>query len=148
MQIAQTTTDPAELRDQVAGAGLRVTRPRLAVMCALANHPHSDADAIFHTVARDLPSTSLQAVYGVLAALTDVGLLRRIQPAGLAALYERRTGDNHHHLVCGECLVIQDADCREDATPCHVPDEHDSFIIEVTDVTYWGRCVRCSAARG
>jgi Fur family transcriptional regulator, stress-responsive regulator len=34
---------------------------------------------------------------------TDAGLLRRIEPAGHPARFERRVGDNHHHLVpwCG-----------------------------------------------
>lgn len=147
MQSAQTTTDRVELRPQIAGAGLRVTQLRLAVMAALTDRPHSGADAVFHAVERELRSTSLQAVYGVLGALTAAGLLRRIQPVGLPALYERRTGDNHHHGVCGDCMAIQDVDCREGAGPCHLPEKHEGFTVQSTDVTYWGLCGRCSAAR-
>ena len=41
----------------------------------------------------------VQAIYGVPSACTDSGLLRRIEPAGHPARFERRVGDNHHHLV-------------------------------------------------
>ncbi len=59
-------------------AGLRVTRPRLAVLDALAGHPHADADTLV-TVARQAhPTISPQAVYGVLKALVAVGLARRV----------------------------------------------------------------------
>src|SRR4051795_7728097 len=86
---------------QLRAVGLRVTRPRLAVLHVLAEHPHADADTIV-TAARVLhPSLSPQAVYGVLRALVSTGLARRIEPAGAPALFELRAGDNHPHLVCG-----------------------------------------------
>ncbi len=64
---------------------MRVTRPRIAVLTMVADNPHSDADTIVSTVRRDLGSVSIQGVYDVLHALTDAGLLRRIEPAGSAA---------------------------------------------------------------
>ncbi len=72
----------------------------LAVLRATATMPHATADDIVTALAAELPTTSHQAVYGVLGALTGVGLVRRIEPAGSPARYERRTGDNHHHVVC------------------------------------------------
>jgi Fe2+ or Zn2+ uptake regulation protein len=98
------------LTDTLCGAGLKVTEPRLAVLAVLEAQPHSDADTIFRAVLPALPGTSLQAIYGVVAALTGAGLLRKIEPAGSSALYERRTGDNHHHLVCTECSAVRDVD--------------------------------------
>jgi Fe2+ or Zn2+ uptake regulation protein len=93
-------TTTSESTERLRAAGLRVTAPRLAVLDALDGLPHAPADVVFARVALGLPGTSLQAVYGVLAALTGAGLVRRIEPAGSAALYELRTGDNHHHVVC------------------------------------------------
>ena len=55
---------------------------------------------------RGLRSVSHQAVYDVLRALTDAGLVRRFQPAGSVARYEARVGDNHHHVVCRSCGAI------------------------------------------
>jgi len=88
--------DPAiALRD----AGLRVTNQRLAVVAALVEAPHSSADAVLGRVRAEVGHISTQTVYDVLNALTDRGLVRRIQPAGPSARYELRVGDNHHHLV-------------------------------------------------
>ena len=64
-------------------AGLRVTRPRVAVLSAVHTHAHVPTDAIIDAVRTDLGEVSHQAVYDVLRALTTAGLLRRIQPAGL-----------------------------------------------------------------
>ena len=51
-------------------------------------------------------------------ALHGAGLVRRIEPAGSAALYETRVGDNHHHLVCRDCGRTVDVDCTLGEAPC------------------------------
>src|SRR4051812_19205298 len=99
-------------------ASLRVTRPRLAVLAAVHEHPHVDTEAVIDTVRTDLGAVSHQAVYDVLRVLTGAGLLRRIQPAGATARYETRVGDNHHHLVCRSCGSIADVDCANGQAPC------------------------------
>jgi Fur family ferric uptake transcriptional regulator len=128
------------------GAGLRVTTPRLAVLRAAERMPHATADDIVTALAAELPTTSHQAVYGVLAALTGVGLVRRIEPAGSPARYERRTGDNHHHIVCTMCGTIGDVDCAVGHAPCLTPSETHGFAVTTAEVTYWGVCDRCAAA--
>src|SRR3954466_867439 len=114
---------------RLRAVGLRVTRPRLAVLHVLAEHPHADADTIV-TAARVLhPSLSPQAVYGVLRALVSTGLARRIEPAGAPALFELRVGDNHHHLVCRSCGAVADVDCAVGAAPCLVPSDPAGFVV-------------------
>lgn len=131
------------LRQSLRGVGLKVTEPRLAVLNALDALPHASADTVFSAVKRELPGTSLQAVYGVLAALTVAGLLRKIEPAGSSARYERRIGDNHHHLVCTRCEAIQDVDCAIGAAPCLTPAEAAGFEVREAEVTFWGLCASC-----
>ena len=127
-------------------AGLRVTAPRRAVLAALADHPHSTADAVATVVRDELGSVSTQAVYDVLAVCVDVGLVRRIEPAGSAARYETRTGDNHHHVVCRSCGVIADVDCAVGEVPCLTPSDHNGFTLDEAEVIYWGLCPDCSTA--
>ena len=93
----------SEFERMLRGADLRVTRPRLAVLAAVHEHPHADTDSIIGAVRSELGAVSHQAVYDVLRALTAAGLVRRIQPAGSVARYEARVGDNHHHVVCRSC---------------------------------------------
>ena len=133
---------PAQLRE----AELRVTRPRLAVLEAVHNRPHADTETIFTAVREDLPEVSRQAVYDVLGALTDAGLVRRIQPSGSAARYESRV-DNHHHVVCRSCGSIGDVDCAVGEAPCLTALDSAAtkgFELDEAEVIYWGQCPACS----
>jgi Fe2+ or Zn2+ uptake regulation protein len=128
------------------GAALRVTRPRVAVLSAVHDHPHADTDTIIRVVRQDLGEVSHQAVYDVLRALTAAGLLRRIQPSGSVARYESRVGDNHHHVVCRSCGAIADVDCAVASAPCLTASDDHGFAIDEAEVTYWALCQACAAA--
>ena len=128
------------------GVALRVTRPRVAVLSAVHDHPHADTDSIISAVRRDLPEVSHQAVYDSLHALTATGLVRRIQPSGSVARYESRVGDNHHHVVCRSCGAIADVDCAVGTTPCLTASDDHGFAVDEAEVIYWGKCPGCSTA--
>ena len=137
---------PADLEDRIRNANLRVTRPRVAALRAAYDHPHADTDTILRSVRAELGVVSHQAVYDVLRALTDAGLLRRIQPAGTVARYEVRVGDNHHHAVCRDCGAITDVDCAVGKRPCLTASDDNGYSIDEAEVVYWGRCPACTAA--
>jgi Fe2+ or Zn2+ uptake regulation protein len=130
-------------RELLQSVSLRVTRPRLAVLDAVRQHPHADTDSLIRAARRQLPEVSHQAVYDVLRALTDAGLLRRIQPPGSVARYEARVGDNHHHVVCRSCGAVADVDCATGEAPCLTPSDDHGFSIDEAEVVYWGRCPAC-----
>jgi Fe2+ or Zn2+ uptake regulation protein len=132
-----------ELSESIRAAGLRVTAPRLAILQALAEAPHSTADRLFTAVRTELPGTSLQAVYGVLGAFIAAGLTRKIEPSGSAAMFERRVGDNHHHVVCTRCGTVRDVDCAVGDAPCLTPEDAAGFAVQAAEVTYWGVCPDC-----
>lgn len=126
------------------GADLRVTRPRLAVLAAVHGHAHADTSSIAAVVRRDLGDVSQQAVYDGLRALTEAGLIRRIQPAGSAARYESRVGDNHHHVACRSCGAIADVECATGTTPCLSASDDHGYSIDEAEVVYWGICPECT----
>ena len=132
--------------DRLRSAGLRVTAPRLAVLDALADHPHGDVDVIARAVRTRLGAVSTQAVYDILRALTGARLARRIEPAGGPARYETRVGDNHHHVVCRRCGATTDVDCAVGAAPCLEPSTDEGFLIDEAEVTFWGYCPTCQPA--
>ncbi|MEV0459727.1 Fur family transcriptional regulator [Catellatospora methionotrophica] len=137
----------SEFEAQLRRVPLRVTRPRLAVLAALHEHPHSDTETVIALVRAQHPLVSHQTVYDVLRALTDAGLVRRIQPAGAVARYESRVGDNHHHLVCRTCGVIADVDCAVGDAPCLTASDDHGFTVDEAEVVYWGSCPACAAER-
>jgi Fur family ferric uptake transcriptional regulator len=136
--------EPAAL---LRGAGLRVTAPRVAVLSEVHDHPHADADTLASAVRSRLGSVSTQAVYDVLRALADAGLVRRIEPAGSPARYEARVGDNHHHVVCRSCGAIGDVDCAVGEAPCLEASDSHGFAVDEAEVTFWGLCPDCRTDR-
>jgi Fur family transcriptional regulator, stress-responsive regulator len=126
--------------------GLQVTAQRLAVLRAVSDGPHSTADDIYTDVRAEIGAISRQAVYDALAALTDKGLLRRIQPARSPARFENRVGDNHHHLICRTCNQMVDVDCAVGDTPCLTAADDAGYEIDEAEVIYWGQCPECALA--
>jgi Fur family transcriptional regulator, stress-responsive regulator len=135
---------PAQsLRDH----GLRVTRPRVAVLAALDAEPHLRAEQVITAVRGRGGEVSSQAVYDVLNMLSANGLIRRIQPRGSVARYELETGDNHHHVVCRGCGRVSDVECATGEAPCLDLPETTSlhgFSVDEAEVTWWGSCPACS----
>lgn len=142
--MADSHGDSATLVAALRGAGLRVTKPRLAVYAAVHAQPHAVTEDVLATVRADLPDVSRQAVYDVLRALTGAGLVRRIQPSGHVARYETRIADNHHHLVCRACGQIRDVDCAVGEAPCLHAKQTFGFAIDEAEVVYWGLCPACA----
>jgi Fur family ferric uptake transcriptional regulator len=131
---------------ELRGAGLRVTMPRQVVLAWLADHPHATAEEIGAGVRQQFGALSFQAIYGVLAACTEAGLLRRIEPAGHPARYERRVRDNHHHIVCRRCGRTEDVDRVVGERPCLEPAQQHGFAIDEAEVVFWGLCPVCVGA--
>lgn len=136
----------AEFEQMLRESHLRVTRPRLAVLSAVDEHSHADTASIIGIVRDDLGEVSHQAVYDVLRALTDAGLVRHIQPPGSPARYESRVGDNHHHVVCRSCGAIEDVDCAVGSAPCLTASDDRGYVIDEAEVVFRGLCPACSSA--
>ena len=133
----------SELEHELRAAGLRVTQQRIAVLHAVRRLPHADTDGLIQAVRAEAGEISHQAVYDVLKALTEAGIVRKIQPLGHIARYEGRVGDNHHHVVCRGCGAIADVDCAVGETPCLTASQSNGFVIDEAEVIYWGRCSQC-----
>ncbi|HWR48259.1 MAG TPA: Fur family transcriptional regulator [Pseudonocardiaceae bacterium] len=136
----------SDISHQLRQAGLRVTAPRQSVLQWLAEHPHATAEQIRSGVAQRLGSVSTQTIYDVLAACTAAGLVRRIEPAGHPARFERRTGDNHHHVVCRSCGRTEDVDCVVNVRPCLTPSDGHGYRLDEAEVVFWGSCPSCQAS--
>ena len=135
--------DPTHTTQVLRDSGLRVTAARCAVLEWLDDHPHATVDETCAGVRERLGTISKQAVYGVLSSCADAGLVRQIRPDGHPARFERRTGDNHHHLVCRSCGRIEDTDCKAETRPCLTPDKDHGFDLDEAEVMFWGLCSTC-----
>lgn len=111
--------------------------PRQAMLAWLAEHLHCTADAIGACLRERFRSVSAQTLYDVLAACATAGLLRRIEPAGHPARYERRTGDSHHHVVCRWFDRTEDPGCVIGAEPCLASAGIWGFVVDEAEVVSW-----------
>lgn len=137
--------DP-NLAEALRSHGLQVTAQRLAVLRATSRLSHGTAGEIAESVRAEIGAISRQGLYDVLGALVESGLLRSIRPGDSPTRYERRVGDNHHHLVCRDCGETVDIDCAVGDAPClDAADDH-GFDIDEADVIFWGRCPQCRRA--
>ena len=136
---------PADPADLLRQRGYRVTGQRLTVLRAVSREPHVTADAVAETVWAEMGSISIQAVYDVLGVLVDVGLVRRIQPAGSPARFEARVSDNHHHVICRGCGRVADVDCAAGSAPCLTAVDDRGYEIDEAEVIYWGLCPECQS---
>lgn len=125
---------------------LQVTAQRLAVLRAVSARPHSTANDVAEVVRGEIGTISRQSVHDTLNLLAERDIIRRIQPAGSAARFEDRVGDNHHHLVCRRCDQLVDVDCATGETPCLIPVDDGDFVVDEAEVTYWGICPDCQRA--
>lgn len=136
---------------RLRSAGLRVTRPRLAVLAVLDRAGAEGEHLLVADVATRsreiLGRVSTQGVYDCLDALSAAGVVRRVELPGSPARYETRAGDNHHHLVCRSCGAISDVDCTTGSAPCLKPSDEHGFDVAEAEVVYWGTCPDCAARR-
>ncbi len=123
---------------------LSLTSVRLAVLDALYENQHADAAKVYKVVRKKISMASKQAIYNNLNTLVEEGLVREIKPRGQPSLFETRTGDNHHHLMCRSCHAVVDTDCHGHA-PCLTPMQGHGFVIDEAEVIFWGLCPSCSA---
>jgi Fe2+ or Zn2+ uptake regulation protein len=138
--VEHSHSAPAEI---LRSLGVQVTAQRVAVLDAVAAHPHATADQILESVRASIGTISRQSVYDTLGTLEQVGLVRRIQPTGSPARFENRVGDNHHHIICRNCGALSDVDCAVGETPCLTASDSHGYTIDEAEVAYWGLCPTC-----
>src|SRR3954453_17178115 len=97
-----TSTDE-RLSAALRAAGHRVTSQRLVlyrVLDELGRHAH--AEGIPRVPPGGLPRPSLPTVYATLELFEGLGLVRRVDAGGPAALFDPRT-EPHAHFACRAC---------------------------------------------
>lgn len=94
--------------DELRGAGLRATAPRVALLRALReDDSHPGAEQLYRRLAPRHPRLSLSTVYANLELLLGAGLVRRVGPAGSPLRVDGRP-DDHDHAICRGCGAVHD----------------------------------------
>jgi Fur family transcriptional regulator, stress-responsive regulator len=127
----------------IRARGQRVTALRVTILDLLETMGHASADSLLVATRSRLGAVSLQGLYDCLRVMEGATLVRKIHPAGCPALYERRVGDNHHHLVCRGCQSVADVECTVGHAPCLRPASSAGYLVDHSEVIFWGTCADC-----
>ena len=136
----------SDLAPRLRGAGLRVTRSRLAILGLLeelgGHHSADDLVEAFRSRGSPIPRAT---VYHVLETLERAGLVLVADAGPGPTLYEA-AGDWHHHLVCRSCGRIVDVPCLAETKPCLTP-ILPGVVVEEAQIIFRGLCAACAMER-
>ena len=124
--------------------GLRLTRPRLAVLEVLAASSEHLKVAEVHRRARRIDSRiGLASVYRTMVLLERLRIVKHVHMDHRHRHYAPITEDHGHHLVCNGCgLVVEFSDCQLERLTRTLA-RRTQFRIEGHCVEFFGRCRAC-----
>src|SRR3954464_4214169 len=151
-----TTAIDERLETALRAGGHRLTSPRLRPPPPLPppRPPpraradlgrHASAEEIARASAERLPGLSLPTVYATLDLFEDLGLVRRVDAGGPAALFDPRT-EPHAHFSCRHCGAVADLDVAIDAREAEAAARATGAEPAQVDVVVRGVCASCRAA--
>src|SRR3954449_12891852 len=135
----QTTADE-RLATALRSGGHRLTSQRLVLYRVLAElGRHASPGEIARASAARLPGLSLPTVYATLELFEGLGLVRRVDAGGPAALFDPRT-DPHAHFACRRCGAVLDVDADVDAAVAETAARETGAEPDQVDVVLRGLC--------
>lgn len=145
-----------EASQMLASAGLRVTRPRRAVVELLERSPCPlDATAIHQQLRAQGIRVDRASVYRVLAVLEEHSLVHRVLSHGgymachppahvhLAGMGEPSDQSCHHHLLCRQCNKALEIHCDGLGTLMAAITRATGFAVERHALEVTGLCREC-----
>jgi len=148
MSATSDSTRDEQLIAALRDGGHRVTSQRLVLHRVLRDlGRHVTAEDVRNAAVPYLPGLSLPTVYATLDLFEQLGVARRIDGAGSAALYDPRT-DAHQHLSCRRCGRVVDVDGLVDERRLAAAARAAGLEVDGVEVVLRGLCEDCRGADG
>lgn len=134
-----------EARARIRTAGMRITKPRIAIIDALQRH---DGPISIERIHQEMGAgvCDLVTVYRCLAAFEQLGMVRRSYLHNGTCLYELTlSAPRHYHIICKSCGATD----RVDYFPVEGIERllQDRGYTEVSHVVeFFGVCPKCQPA--
>jgi Fur family transcriptional regulator, peroxide stress response regulator len=144
MTDAEAASGIEHVTEVLRANGFRLTHQRLEVVRELAaTDAHPDAEHVFRSDRKRVPTISLDTVYRTLGTLADLGLVSRFVGASGAVRYDPNLAQ-HRHFVCTGCVRIYDVE-NPDLDHVTAPDALDKIgQVEQVEVRFRGVCHECA----
>ena len=138
-----SATSDQRLAAALRADGHRVTSQRLVLYRVLNElGRHASAEELARVAAARLPGLSLPTVYATLELFESLGLVRRVDAGGPAALYDPRT-EPHAHFACRVCGTVSDLDAALDTAALLGAAHAAGAQPEHVDIVLRGVCATC-----
>ena len=131
-------------REQLAQAGIRPTRQRLAILDAVGRERRPVTAQELHRRLQDDPDgPGLATVYRTLGALAEAGVLRTFPAGEGEQAYKLCKPGHHHHLICERCgTIVEIPSCEVEAWAAQVAKRR-GFSATSHQADIYGLCERC-----
>src|SRR3954453_965933 len=139
-------TSEERLATALRAGGHRVTSQRVVLYRVLEQlGRHANAEEIARASAAQLPGLSLPTVYATLELFEGLGLVRRVDAGGPAALFDPRT-QPHAHFACRRCGMGSALAAAVDASAAQVAARASGAEPDHVEVVLRGLCAACRAS--
>lgn len=130
------------------GTGVKVTHQRLVILnSVVGSEDHPDAESVYESVRKEMPTISLDTVYRTLWLFKDMGILSTVGPPRDRIRFDPNTM-KHHHFICERCGAAYDFNNPE-FDKLLLPSEVRSLgTVETTHVELRGLCRDCMSSEG
>lgn len=127
----------------IRDAGLRVTRPRLALLAFLATQRRPVS---LQRIASHLQDANLTTIYRMIEAFLAAGLIRGCDVGHGHMDYELAHLPHHHHVICTSCGMIEEIEECSGDRELHARALQATKMftrIETHQATFYGLCRAC-----
>ena len=138
-------SEAGQLADQLRSRGLRLTAQRQLVLEAVYALGHATPDQVHAQVAKTAAGVNITTVYRTLELLEELGLVTHAHLSHGAPTYHGVTEQQHVHLVCRICGLVDDVSSDLLATLAATLEQEKSFLVDIGHVALFGICARCGA---
>ena len=134
----------SDLANLLRERGLRLTPQRQLVLAAVRRLGHATPDEVHADVIASSPGVNITTIYRTLELLEELGLITHVHLSHGAPTYHYAGADQHVHMVCGVCELVQELDLSELSALAARLQEQYGFRLDVGHVALFGVCRRCS----
>ena len=133
------------LMNGLKGRGLRLTRPRKAILQVLQNSQYPLSASEVHVRLKQSKSAAdLVTVYRTLTVLKELDLISQVEFQEGQFRYEVRHGrEHHHHIRCRKCGRIADLMICPLKKLTALVERETSFLVEGHALEFFGWCPKC-----
>ena len=124
----------------------RLTRQRKVILEALRSvKTHPTADEVYDMVRQELPRISLGTVYRNLEVLSEMGLIQKLEMAGLQKRFDGNP-EPHYHIRCSNCGCVRDVDVEMNLDM--MEKNMSGFLVHGYRLEFFGICPDCQTSVG